>query len=90
MASSGNVEIEIEKDDITAESCANKVKRLKAQSGDPKHPYYWDKMLILELIEMLLSLVNLINAFRFLSASPHVRMWSACIPKIASLLPAEA
>lgn len=41
-----------------------KIKLIKAKSSDRNHPYYWDKLMVLELVEMALSSVNLYQAFR--------------------------
>ena len=56
-----NAEVGTKTEDTT---CKGKIKKFKANIGDRNHPYYWDKMLVLEFVEMFLSSVNLYEAFR--------------------------
>ena len=48
----------------SANTWKEKMKAFKAKTGDPDHPYYWDKLVVLELVEMGLSSINMYQAFR--------------------------
>eukprot|EP00944_MAST-04C_sp_MAST-4C-sp1_P009378 g9378.t1 len=64
MTSVNSLEVEVPDEPEKQLSTIDKLKQIKANAGDPDHPRYWDKMIVLELVEMTLSGLNLHNAFR--------------------------
>eukprot|EP00943_MAST-04B_sp_MAST-4B-sp1_P008643 g8643.t1 len=64
MTPVNSLEVDVQNKPEKKLSTVDKLKKIKADASDPDHPRYWDKMVILELVEMTLSALNLYSAFR--------------------------
>ena len=52
MTSVNSLEVEVPDEPEKQLSTIDRLKQIKAEAGDPDHPRYWDKMIVLELVEM--------------------------------------